>query len=401
MRDKIRDEVIELFKKCSHVILNWATGVGKSACAITVANTQKPKKVLLVVAETPHKENWKKEFDKWDETQKLWEKVTVECYHSLGKYRDTEWDLIILDEGHHATSDIRLDHISTIKAKAVMVLTATLSQEDEDYLNTAFNTKFQRHVITLQQAIDLNLLPSPRIYVVTMQLNQTETTETITESWGNKDKRVALSVPFNRRFINRATNPSVDLSIRCTPAQKYYYLTEKLEYCRRRYLQLRQEFMKNKWLQLGSARKRFLAEMKTETLRNLLNKLQGKRYICFCGSISQATTLGEATSIHSKKKDSLKVIDKFNKGEINHLIAVNMLQEGQNLENIEVGVIAQLDGEERGFIQKFGRTLRADYPLQIILCFEGTRDMDYLENAIKDIDPDYIKQVQSIEEIPL
>jgi superfamily II DNA or RNA helicase len=71
-----------------------------------------------------------------------------------------------------------------------------------------------------------------------------------------------------------------------------------------------------------------------------------------------------------------------------------MLQEGVNLTGIEAGVIIQLDGEERAFIQKFGRTLRADSPEQYIIYFKGTRDEEYLNNALESIDKNYIKEIQ-------
>lgn len=68
-----------------------------------------------------------------------------------------------------------------------------------------------------------------------------------------------------------------------------------------------------------------------------------------------------------------------------------MLVEGQNLNNIEAGVIVQLDGEERVFLQKFGRVMRADSPVQYIFYYKGTRDEEYLNKAIEEIDKKYIK----------
>lgn len=401
MRKSVQRKILELSKKYSHLILNWATGVGKSACAIAIANSKNPAKILLIVAETAHKENWKKEFDKWDTTGILWSKTTVECYQSLKNYKDTEWDVLILDEGHHAVSELRKEYLSTIKAKSVIVLTATISLEDQEHLNETFDTVFYKDVISLQQAIEGKFLPSPKIYVLPLELDKENVTEIIEEAWGNKEIRRKVVVPFERRRLSRLTYPAVHLTIQCTPFQKYRYLTDSVDYYKRRYISTRQEHLKNKWLQLGVKRKRFLAELKTQILRELLEKLKGKRYICFCGSISQADLLGSKYAIHSKKEHPLEIVNEFNKGNIDHLLAVNMLQEGQNLEHIDVGVIAQLDGKERAFIQKFGRTLRAENPIQIILYFKGTRDEEYLRDALEDIDPSYITEIKSIEDLIL
>ena len=70
-----------------------------------------------------------------------------------------------------------------------------------------------------------------------------------------------------------------------------------------------------------------------------------------------------------------------------------MLQEGQNLNDIEVGIIIQLDGQERSFIQKFGRSLRAEDPTQYIFYYKNTRDTEYLQNALEGIDESYIQEL--------
>ena len=70
-----------------------------------------------------------------------------------------------------------------------------------------------------------------------------------------------------------------------------------------------------------------------------------------------------------------------------------MLQEGQNLNDIEVGIIVQLDGQERSFIQKFGRSLRAEDPTQYIFYYKNTRDTEYLQNVLEGINESYIQEL--------
>jgi superfamily II DNA or RNA helicase len=149
-RESILEQALELSKEHKYLILNWATGVGKSRGAIEIAALDKPARILLIVAEIPHKENWKKEFERWN--PELWSKVTVECYASLKNYKDTEWDIIILDEGHHAKSELRMNILSTLKTEKVVVLTATLSRDDEELLNAAFNGRFYKYTITLRRS---------------------------------------------------------------------------------------------------------------------------------------------------------------------------------------------------------------------------------------------------------
>nr|DAM02183.1 MAG TPA: Chromatin remodeling complex ATPase [Caudoviricetes sp.] len=401
-KEYIQEQALQLSHQYKGLILNWATGVGKSRAALTIASEHNPMRILLVVAETAHKKNWHEEFLKWGK-EKLWEITTVECYASLKNYRDTEWDIVILDEGHHAKSEMRIDILSTLKVKKIVVLSATLSKDDEELLSAAFGVTFYKFTVTLQEAISEGMLPTPRIYLIPLTLNEVDESETIQESWGDSKKRVNVSIPFEKRFLylNKRLWPATNLTIKCTQAQKYNYLTDKVNYFKNSFMRSRQEYLKNKWLQLGSMRKRLLAESKTCILNSLLEMLEERRYICFCGSIEQADLLGGDGAIHSRKAGALKTIDEFNNRERDHLVAVNMLQEGQNLKDVEIGIIAQLDGQERAFVQKFGRTLRAEDPIQIILYFKGTRDEEYLNKAIEGIDPDYIYTIETLEELDL
>jgi ERCC4-related helicase len=78
-----------------------------------------------------------------------------------------------------------------------------------------------------------------------------------------------------------------------------------------------------------------------------------------------------------------------------------MLQEGQNLVDIQAGIIIQLDGEERTFVQRFGRSMRAEDPVQFIFYYKGTRDEEYLENALQDIDKQYITVIEDLNDFNL
>lgn len=395
-RDDLHKQTSELIKTNKRIALQWCTGLGKSRAAIEMANYIQDKekegniKILLVVAENAHKDNWKKEFIKWGLKSN---DITIECYASLPKYKESWWDLIIFDEAHHLGTDLKIDILSGIVTEYVILLSATLPDTLIQVLTGIFG-EFKISKVSLKKAIDEGMLPQPKVFLIPLKLNSTVYNCTITEEWGDKDKRVTYKCTYPQRweFIrNKKKYPNVTLHISCTQLQKYTYLTEQFEYWKNSYMRSRQEYMKNKWLQAGSLRKRFLGNIKTEYVKILLKKLQRKRLICFCASIEQADYLGKDKSIHSKKSNSLDIINAFNNKEINRLFAVGMLQEGQNLEGIQAGIIVQLDNAERAFIQKFGRTIRADSPQQYIFYYENTRDIDYLENVFEGVDEIYIQ----------
>lgn len=393
-KEELQNKAVSLIQDNNRVALQWGTGIGKSKVAIDAIKLIKPLKVLLIVAETAHKNNWIEEFNKWDLN---YDNIIIECYASLKKYRNTKWDLIIFDEAHHLGSDLRVDILNTIKSEKILLLSATLPDQIMKMLSDIFG-EFKSSKVTIKQAIDWGILPKPKVILIPLNLSCVGNTEFIIEEWGLKHKRVVLTCDYHDRwkYINHKDKyPNVTLKIRCTQQQKYNYYTDQFDYWKRQFMIRRQEFLKNKWLQSGSKRKVFLGESKTKYAIKLLEKVWNKRFICFCASIEQAEALGRENAIHSKKPNSLEIIDRFNRKEINHLFAVGMLQEGQNLNDIEVGVIIQLDGQERSFIQKFGRSMRAEDPIQFIFYYKNTRDEEYLKNVIEGIPEEYITNIDN------
>lgn len=408
-KEELQIQSLSLIKRSNRVALQWCTGLGKSKMAIDMANYladkefeeyEEPLNVLLVVAETAHKPNWKIEFDRWGLKT---DNVVMECYASLKKYRNSYWDLVIFDEAHHLGSDLRMDVLTELHAQNIILLSATLPDQVMQAVTGVFG-EFVTSKVTLKQAIEWGILPAPKVYLIPLTLDSTYPNCAIIEEWGKKEKRVTYKCKFHERWEylkNKNKYPNVTLEISCTQQQKYDYLSDQFEYWRSQFFRTRQEFIKNKWLQVGSKRKRFLGESKTDAVRLLLHKIQDKRFICFCTSIEQAELLGGKNAIHSKKDNSLDIIDDFNTKKIDNLFAVGMLQEGQNLTDIEAGVIVQLDGQERAFVQKFGRSLRATDPIQFIFYYKDTRDTEYLENVLEGINEEYITEVDNLIDLEL
>ena len=55
-----------------------------------------------------------------------------------------------------------------------------------------------------------------------------------------------------------------------------------------------------------------MGELKTPIVKVFLKDIKDKRFICFCSSIEQADHLGKQNAIHSKKDNSLQILDDFN-----------------------------------------------------------------------------------------
>ena len=129
----------------------------------------------------------------------------------------------------------------------------------------------------------------------------------------------------------------------------------------------------------------------------MLKYLEDKRFICFTGNLEQCNKVGKENAIHSKKskKHNLSILDSFNNEDISSIFVNKMGREGLNLTNIEAVVIVQLGtGNDEGleFLQVTGRGLRAVSPEIYILYCKDTKDEDFLNKALKNIDNKYVQE---------
>lgn len=389
IKEQLQQREFIALKDKHRVILKWATGTGKSAMTIKLVNNAVSSKkmcALFVVAERAHIKNWQEEFTKWN----LSDNVSTEiiCYNSLHKAK-TQYDVIVFDEAHHMFTEKRMSIIKYLKADYIYLLSATLSAQKEYDIERIFG-KFTVSQVSLKRAISEDILPDPKVYVIGMELDDTNYTETISTGSGNNLPTVRWE---NRMQYIYKKKPCI---IQCTQRQKYTYITSNMEYWKERYQRSHNPFMQNKWVNLGSQRKRYLGELKTDYIRQLIDLFSlKKRFVCFCASVKQAQELDERNTISSKRPSDLnqKIIDAFNKKQLHRLYAVGMITEGMNLKDIQAGIIVQLDGKERLFIQKFGRSLRAEDPVTYIFYYKDTQDEVYLKNALENIDEKYIEYI--------
>lgn len=419
IREQLQTKALMTLVENHYVQVNWATGTGKSRIAVNAFETLSAcgrKRMLLLVGETLHKENWRREFVDALGEQKgndLFSRVTVECYASLEKYQGTKWDIIVADEAHHLRSEMRCDYIGSMSADYFLGLSATLScNGDADELVRVLEMTYG-HFTTLdfniQDAIDNGVLAEPKIYVHVLPLVDLKKPVEVVEEWGPSARRQEYHVSYAQRkeYFNKEMYPAARLVIICTPKEAYDYYTDCMDEWKKKTFNARKaanikdesqdtdriRFMWNKYLHYSTLRKGLLGKVKTTFSKRLLASLADKKYVCFCSDVAQGNELGGDHVIYSDREDGVKnadVISAFNDGRISSLFAVNMIQEGQNLAGIQAGVVVQLGGKERQFIQKFGRAMRAKCPEQHIIVLNGTRDIDYYRTAVSGINKKYI-----------
>lgn len=390
-KDTIQEDAVNLSNKHKALILEWGTNLGKSRAFIKIHESLKAEKVLVVVAERLHINNWKTEYVKYN--SKLLNGVTFVCYQSLSKYVNEKFDLICLDEVHWLTPN-RIKFLKLIKFTNFVGLSATLSYKTRDLLYSFLPTYYV-DTISLSKAIDENLVPAPRFYL--HKLNITKLTQkhsfVIKRGHGTLHKEIAYSqyksIALNSNFKH------LKLTVHSTVAQHLEYLDNTIDYYKKAIAMDPSSTRIAIYLnRLGLERKKLLGVAKTEYVKSFLCNFN-KKYICFCTNIEQANYLSSETAIHSKNNTNDQVLSDFNNDKIDNIFAVKMLQEGINLSGIEASVIVQLDSTTRSFIQKTGRALRSkDTPEIHIFYFEGTSDERYLNNAVKGVNEDLITYIE-------
>jgi len=361
-KSDIQQLAIDYSKQHNYLLLQHSTGIGKSLSTIRIIEKHGGNWVI-VVAELLHINNWKDEFKKHNK-EKLLKLVKFICYASLHKHLDS--DNYALDEAHHVFSPKRYNLLAQLKASRVVFLTATLNKTQHQQLLTIYPELFT-YKFSLSKAIEEKLLPKPKIYLISCKLD-------------------TLS-PIHRYKLFK------DRHVMCTEQEYYNRLSDRIDFLKNKYFSTRLEFDKINWLSSGNNRKKFLAKCKTRYARELLRKLGDKRLICFCNSIDQSETLSSGNgAIHSKVSKDIReeLLSNFNEGISDRVFVVGMLREGVNLNNIEAGVIVQLDNQEKSYIQMQGRSLRSLAPEMYILYVSATQDEVYVNTALEDVDKELI-----------
>lgn len=340
------------------LICQWCTGAGKSNIALQFLKANPWMTCLVLVPEQNNIENWKVEFTKFGIPMEL---VRVACYASFHKYKDTKWDLVVFDEAPHVDTEKRREICTSVKGDYILALGALIDEEETKALEDAYGT-FEKSYVSLKQAIEWGILPSPTVCICHMSLDDTA-----------------------RNIIYQGRN--------LTEKETYRHIVSKVDKAVDEYNSHPNKFTRNRMLRAGSERKRFLGKLKDRAIGRICKALEEKniRFLCFCSSISQAEALGGDHAFTSKTPASMHLLEKFNNHEIDSLYVVGKLIEGQNLNDIHRGVIGQLGGTSRITIQSIGRIMRSEKPIIYLPIFDGTKDDSFLYTVTSNIPQDYIK----------
>lgn len=391
-REQIRDEVAALNKR--FILLSMPTGLGKTYTALYATYkdpTLVPPKVLIVYPKHTIEDSWRQDISKWGYEDKL-EGITFTTYNSLAKHADETWDMILFDEGHHITERV-MEIIEVMKFRRAMILSATI-KSTQRYQLTALMPGLHVYRVTMQNAINNEILPDPRIVLIPLTLNMRDKTETMIIRNSKTDLPIKV-IPFEHQHLYK--DNKYKYVVYCTEQQYMTALDIDIDSLKRK-VQAGDAGKKNFMLHKSGERLKWLATKKTPYVLEILKKVAEERTLTFCTSIEQTEMVGK-NCIHSKNKTAGDILEAFNAGTVNHITACAMLDEGVNLTNCRIGIFANINSSERLQIQRIGRVLRHPKPVIIIPYYKNSREEEIVSGMLANYNPELITKLNSINEL--
>lgn len=389
-REDILKEVLSL--EGNNWLLELATGTGKSRLALEKVKSLGCKRLLLVVNRNVHKENWSEEIKKWWSSCKA--EIVMTTYVSLPKYAG-KYDCAIFDECHHLSERCR-EALCNFDIKHSVLLSATVSTKLKDELVEIFDDLVS-YKKDLRDVIEDNILPDPKVFLLPLNLRTDLPTEAIWKNPKAKGKLIETSWAMRWSYMRQKVSP---VKIYCTQRQYITDLDNQIDYWKNRYFRTKNEIAKNKWLRLCGDRLKWLSDKKTPYVQQILLHLGEHRTLIFCNNIEQTEVLGEYC-INSKNKDSVNNLKLFNEHKIDHITACNMLNEGMNLVDCQVGIYANLNSSDTIVKQRMGRLLRHKNPILVVPYFKGTREEELVNNMLENYNPKLVSVIDDYKKIKI
>lgn len=389
MKNSLRDDILQkvLSTKKNNIVLEVATGVGKTRLALEKLHQLYliDYKILIVIPRNVLIQNWKDEFIKWGYADML-DNIVFTTYVSLPKYAG-RWDVVIFDEAHHISERCQ-EALKSFNITHCLFLSATLKKEHKWFISQFCHHNIEYVRITTKKAIDNEVLPDPKILLIPLELNK------VTANCFYYPKKIPINfhgaiknVPYKDRWTYKRSK--IPYRLQCTEWQYYMELSSLIEWYRNKNYN---PAMRNIWLHKCGERLQWLSSIKLDYTKQIISTLSN-RYVVFCNTIEESEKLG-VPPINSKV--GIENLEEFNSGNIDEIAAVNMLNEGMNLVNCQIGIFNSINASELMQVQKVGRLLRHKNPFIIIPYFKATREEEIVDKWMEGYNPQLIHKLDNI-----
>ena len=387
-----REEIANLLitSKSYYNVLELGTGVGKSKIALDYIIKNDITNILIVVPRLVLIDNWKEEINKWGYNNLLIN-VTFSTYASLHKHRNESYEIICFDEAHHLSERCR-DILLEISSKRLLFLSATLKKELKWWLKDHYRG-INFISVSLKDAIDSNILPDPKVILIPLQLDNRIYNQVLIKQ--SKNKTNWIDCLYSQRWSYMRT---YNCRIKCTEQQYHTEICKDIDYWKEQ--SMFKPYFTNKWLRSCGERLKWLSDIKTNMIKELLLILKDYRTLTFCNSIDQTEELGKYC-INSKNKKASEYLEMFNNKKIKHITACSMLDEGINLADCKIGIFAILNSSDLLIKQRQGRILRHKEPIIIIPYYKNTREEELVKKMLENYNPELVSTITNIKDLKI
>lgn len=388
-REQIRNDILNL--KSKYILAELPTSVGKTRVALDFMHEKEVEgNILIVIPRLVLIDNWKKEIIKWGYEPYL-SQITFTSYISLPKHtKGKRYDLVIFDECHHLSERAR-EAAEELISNYTLLLSATVNRTLKKEIKMLF-PQLECYKISMREAIDEDILPDPEVFLIPLELNN-KVTETMVI---NPKAKKTTEVSFPYRFMARK-DKNTKYVIKCTQQEYYSDLSAMVDFYKRNYFHTNNQAIYFRWQQKAKERLMWLSGLKNDVVLQLLEKLKDKRTLTFCNGIEQTEILGKYC-INSKNTESNSILEDFNNEKINHITACNILNEGANLTNCQIGIFVSINSSDTMRIQKLGRILRHKEPKIFILYYKGTREEELVQEMLENYNSELVTVVTDLKQ---
>lgn len=371
-------------------VFEFVTGTGKTYTALLYYwEIEDVVTTLDVVVPTRYLvEKWKRELSNNSISGNVY---TIATY--LKKQRNP--DLLIVDEIHNCAGEnaVMFPRVLATNATYAIGLSATLDSTQKQFLKQHGWSVADR--IEFAEAINKHYIPDYHIYNVYVALTKQEQKE-----YDKVDQRYHNCAQFFGYDFD-LIKASLNSEQRCEqylkelgPQGTHLTVNDVKGYAAQVMKAIRQ---RKDIVQTCAAKKAVISRINDRHNQKGIVFGQTNK---FANDIEDYLPAGDGVAYHSKMSDKQKVarFEKFmNDDKVNLLISSRIFNEGVDLPDLKLGIIASYNSNARELVQRVGRLLRGESAVIYVLCVSDSQEEKWLRKSQAKLPPSKISSLNADE----